>query len=197
MELNHDRGFILNKFSYSESDIILKVINDKGKKQTFFAKAAKKSLKRFSGGLDYFHLLNLEYSRAGSGSMGKLIATSIEVHFDTIHRDLSRFALASILLECIDHFLKEDDSEIKLFEELTSFFEKLEKSTVPLGVYCSTLIELFRILGYGLTSNSRIQNAMKNNSWKELFFLLENEILVHGQKELRSLGYAKKIIFHA
>jgi len=195
MELNYDRGFILNKFSYSESDIILKVINDEGKKQTFFAKAAKKSLKRFSGGLDYFHLLNLEYSSAGSRSMGKLITTSIEIPFDTIHRDLSRFALASILLEFIDHFLKEDDCEIKLFEELTFFFEKLEKSTVPLGVFCTTLIEIFRILGYGLLNNLRIQNALKNNLWKELFFLLENEIVLHEQKELKSIHFAKKILF--
>ncbi len=197
MTLPHKHmGFILNKIHYGEADIILKIINEEGKKLTLFAKAAKKSLKRFAGGLDYFHLYSLEYTSAKHGGMGKLFTTSIITYYDTIKTDLTRFALANVFVELIDHFLKEDDSEKKLFHQIKHFFETLQTTALPLDVYCNSLMEIFRILGYGLDRNTDIQNALQQREWNRLFHVFNEHILVHGQKELKSLTFAKKILFH-
>ena len=194
MEIRKHRGFILNKIHYGDADLILKIINDEGKKQTLFAKAAKKSLKRFSGGLEYFNLLTLEYAAAKNGSMGKLLTTNLERAYSPITHDLHRFALASVTIELIDHFLKEDDSDIHIFKHLQLLCERLENASHPYSVYCKSLLDLMRIFGYALDYNPTVHNLVMNENWHRLFALLEDHILFHGQKELKSMSFAKKLI---
>ncbi len=66
-------GIVLKKFLFGESDIIIRVLNTRGALVSLIAKGAKKSKKRFMGGvLEPTHFIGVEYRHTKTTSLYQL-----------------------------------------------------------------------------------------------------------------------------
>lgn len=139
--MTETQGIVLSILPYRESDLIVKVITDKFGKISLFASAARKSGKRFSGGLDIFSCGIFNLVKKGKGSL-----FTIENFKSTkpllFSREPDLLLPASVLLEAVDAVLPEgqvnslnedfiDNEEqhyFKIIKEGINKFEELYKS---------------------------------------------------------------------
>lgn len=106
------RGIILKTTPLRESDLILTVLTDTEGKLALLAKGARRSKRRFMGGLDLFDCgeLTVQPQRA-EGRLPLLEAFTERESFLGLRSDLLRLSLASTLLEITTAFTVEGDPE--------------------------------------------------------------------------------------
>ena len=102
---NKAKGIILRAHSYSEADLVIKVLLSTGQVESFLAKGAKKSKKRFSGGvLEPLSYTELTYISKSTSTLNYLSEASIINGFEGIRSDYDRLNMAFDLVKTIDKF---------------------------------------------------------------------------------------------
>lgn len=147
--MEKERLILLKRIKYSEADLILHGINTQGAKVHLFARAALKSKKRFGGGvLEPFHFVEVLYQRQRSSEEGGLRpineATLIR-DFSGLRSDYSRLQVGVFMLQTVDHWSKEGETEGQA---------------------------LFNLLGQSLKALERVQNIqeLKVQFWAKLLW---------------------------
>lgn len=99
------KGIILRAHNYSESDLVLKVLLSSGQVESFLAKGAKKSKKRFGGGvLEPLSYSELTYKSKNNSALNFLNEASVVNGFEGIRKDYDRLNMAFDLVKIIDKF---------------------------------------------------------------------------------------------
>ncbi len=97
------RGIILRSHSYGESDLILKVLTSSGKLESFLAKSAKKSKKRFTGGvLEPLRYVDFVYKVKTSSDLFFLNEARIVKSFDGIRKTYDNLEMAFEIVKKIE-----------------------------------------------------------------------------------------------
>ena len=110
--LKRDRIIVLKAMPFSESDLIIRGLNTQGSQMSFIARGAKKSKKRFTGGvLEPLSFIEVEYRH--SNSLHKIKEVWPLKDFDNLRKDYNRLELAFYFLKVIDTISQEgiDHSE--------------------------------------------------------------------------------------
>ncbi len=146
-----EKVFLLKKTIFSEADLILHGLNSKGSKISVLAKCARKSRKRFGGGiLQPTHLLEWVYSKRKSQELGVLKEASLKTSFQGLRKDFKRL-------------------------ELGLYFVKLMDCVSLQGM--SSHSSMFHLLGHGLKQAEMTSDLSKLKIHFEMKFLFEQGVL--------------------
>ena len=107
------RAILLRRIEFGDHDLVLTFLTPEEGKISAFAKNAKKSVKRFSGVLELFTLLEVVI-RQGKG-LPYLDEASIEAPFEAIRTDWVRLAYAGYWSEITVQWLEEGVPQRRLF----------------------------------------------------------------------------------
>ncbi len=140
-------ALVLNHTNYGESDIILTLFTAEYGLLKGFAKAARKSRKRFGAVLDPFTQAVFLW-KSGRGSFLLLQEAELLNSRFGLRGDFQRLALASYGVELVSLLLEEGEPSLRIYELLCSFLDHLEQGG---DVSCAKLLfelRLIYLLGY-------------------------------------------------
>ncbi len=122
-------AILLKRVEYGDFDYIVTLLTLDFGKVSAIAKNAKKSVKRFSGVLELFSVLNCVI-RKGKG-MPLLQEASIDEPFGAIRTDYLRTAYASYWSELMIGWLEEEKEESSLYRLLGNSLAALDRREIP------------------------------------------------------------------
>ena len=127
--LERVRLIVLKSMPFSESDLIIKGLNENGTQMSFIAKGALKSKKRFTGGvLEPTSFIEVEYRHARN-SLHKLKQAWFVKTFLGLRKDYDRLELAFYFLKVVGDISQEGTNDSKeLFHLLGNAFIQAEKT---------------------------------------------------------------------
>jgi DNA repair protein RecO len=180
-------GVILNVYESGDSDLVVHILAEGVGKIALIAKGARRSKKRFAGGLDIFDSGRFEY-REGRGSLPLLLSFAPRNALSRIRREMARLSAASLVAECFDLLIKEGnesgrDAVEVLLLGLRSIEEAEGRHATLRGVHL-TLHQLLAITGFGVLDQTLPEHS-KNLSTKQFNAVLY-EVEHHAGRELRS-----------
>jgi DNA repair protein RecO (recombination protein O) len=100
-------------------------------KVPLIAKGAKKSVKRFSGVLELFSVLNLEWSLGRGGRMPVLQEASVIHPFEQIRTDITKTAYASYWCELIYAWMEKSQRQTSVYRLLEFTLDQLDRGGLP------------------------------------------------------------------
>jgi len=138
-------AIVLQRRSYADFDLIVTVISRDYGKCTLIAKSAKKSIKRFSGGLEPFSQLQLVYRQGRSKDLFLLEESNIEHAFQAIRASVIKTAYASYWSELVNLWIEPGQPNGEIFKLLAYALEELDQDAKPESLI--NLLFLFRFIG--------------------------------------------------
>ena len=147
-------AIIINKFGIKEADLILTLLTKNFGKVKTVLHGGRGTNRRFSGHPDIFDCGITELIPPRTNSNLYTVHTfSKKVAWETLRKDISRFALASFCLETCDLFSLEGESETaNFFNPLYHVLNNLNKEELSLTQYSCAVIFFFltilKISGY-------------------------------------------------
>ena len=140
-------ALVLRHTDYGESDRILTLFTSEYGLQKGFAKAARKSRKRFGATLEPF-TQSVFLWKKGRGAFWLLQDAELLTSRLGLRDDLQRLALASYGVELVLLLLEEDESHQLIYELLCSFLDYLEQGGDGLTAKLLFELRLIYLLGY-------------------------------------------------
>lgn len=119
-------ALVLRHTDYAEADRIVSLLTREKGLQKGFAKAARKSRKRFGSALEPFSQI-IVYWREGRGQLWSLQDTELLNARHGLRTDLVTLTLASYGVELVELLLEEAESQPEVFELLTAFLDFLNQ----------------------------------------------------------------------
>lgn len=124
MEELHASAFVLRSVDYGESDRIVTFFTREHGKLPAFARAARKSQRRFGGALEPFQRLRIRF-RDRRGDLASLASATIEEGRPSLLADYDLIARASYLTELVTEATREREAHPELFDLLDRGFDLL------------------------------------------------------------------------
>lgn len=140
-------ALVLHRTYYGESDIILTLFTAEYGLQKGFARAARKSRKRFGAVLDPFTQAIFQWKRGRGDFLLLQEAELLNSRFG-LRGDLQRLALASYGVELVSLALEEGQPYRQIYELLCSFLDYLEQGGDELIARLLFELRLVYLLGY-------------------------------------------------
>ncbi|MFN7905510.1 MAG: DNA repair protein RecO [Pseudobdellovibrionaceae bacterium] len=127
---NIERFIVLRKIKFSEADLVIHGISQRGEKMAFMARSALKSKRRFGGGvLELINFVEFDYSISKTNQgLHVLNEASLIRDFATLKKDYDKIEFALEVLETISKVIQEGDEESqKLFQIVGHLFSHLDQ----------------------------------------------------------------------
>ena len=127
---NVERFIVLRKIKFSEADLVIHGISQRGEKMAFMARSALKSKRRFGGGvLELINFVEFDYSISKTNQgLHVLNEASLIRDFATLKKDYDKIEFALEVLETISKVIQEGDEESqKLFQIVGHLFSHLDQ----------------------------------------------------------------------
>ena len=143
-------ALVLRLVDYSESDRIVGLLTPGHGRISAFAPGARKSQKRFGGGLDLFALLIAELKPPSKSQSHLWRLSSIELldpHFG-LRTDLRRLAAAGYVTECIWALSGDGDPQPRLFSWWKETLKSLAESSVSEETNIRLALRFLELFGY-------------------------------------------------
>jgi DNA repair protein RecO (recombination protein O) len=187
--LKNQKGIILKTLKYSESDLIVTILSEKGEKIDVIAKSALKSKKRFSGGvLEPINYISFIYNEKDSVEIFLLQEAQLLYGFQEIRTEYERIRLAlNFLQTTIKLCQKGDDNAKELFDILGNTLKALETSKNLIILQCQFEIKIIHYLGY-LTVSDDVIDFLK-------YSIKDHEIIPCDKHKIASIQKITKEIF--
>lgn len=149
--MNHRHWIILKKYDYGESDLVIHAIDESGQKVHALAKGARRSRKRFGGGvLEPSHWVEVDAKEPKNFEEGLWLlqeATLIN-GFSKLRTDYEQLRVCFIFLNLIHHVAQIGDvHSTDLFRLLRRALEELEQSKNPRALMSQFIAKLLYIQG--------------------------------------------------
>jgi DNA repair protein RecO (recombination protein O) len=127
-------GIVLSRRSYGDYDVIVSLMTRDHGKRTLIAKAAKKSMKRFSGLLEPFAALQIVFRLGKGKGMSVLEEASLLHSFDALRTDIVKTAYGSYWLELISLWVEEKQERPDLYHLLAFALRALGSDTFSAAI---------------------------------------------------------------
>jgi DNA repair protein RecO (recombination protein O) len=124
-------AILLRRIEYGDSDLILTLLTTDQGKLSVIAKSAKKSVKRFSGALELFSMLDVVYEQARSRGLSILKEAVLRKPFVNIRSDIIKTGYASYWSELTNLWLEEGQAQPLLFRLLEETLDALNRDQTP------------------------------------------------------------------
>jgi len=147
MERFRCRALVLHGVDYGDSDRVMTLFTDTRGRLAAFARAARKSRRRFAGALEPFTLLSVQLVET-RGDLCRLDAAEVLDGFGELRSDIDRVARASYAAELVRELSREREPHPDLFDLLHGFFTALAREGA--GVTRMMRFELAALAAGGL-----------------------------------------------
>ncbi len=121
-----DIGLVLRTAPFAEADVICHMLLDEAGKRGLFARAAKRSKRRFRGGLTTFARLHVVYTAGKPGALSTLRESEVTEVWHNIAQDLDRMAIGFHVIDILQATLEDGQGGGALFKRLTRFMRWLD-----------------------------------------------------------------------
>lgn len=125
MARSQERALVLARYPYGETSLIVHLLVASGRKKACMARGAFRPKSRYSGVLDLFDTLEVEWTERPSAGLGELRGARITQRRRTLTRDLARYRTAHAALELARKVAREEVREPRLFGALEGLFDHL------------------------------------------------------------------------
>lgn len=120
-------AIVLSRRAYADYDLIVTVLSRDFGKCTLMAKSAKKSVKRFSGGLEPFSQLQIVYRQGRGRGMMLLEESNLERAFSAIRVNVLKTAYASYWVELISLWHEDGQVHRDIYDLLAYVLTQLDE----------------------------------------------------------------------
>jgi DNA repair protein RecO (recombination protein O) len=143
-------AILLRRIDFGDYDLILNLFTLASGKQSVMAKSAKKSVKRFSGVLELFSVLDIVYSSGRGKGLPVLQEAALKQPFTGIRASVTKMAYASYWAELVNEWLEEGHPQVQLFRLLGHVLGRLAVGQASEEAL-STLFQMrfLSLAGYG------------------------------------------------
>jgi DNA repair protein RecO (recombination protein O) len=142
---------MLRRVDHGDHDLIITFMTRDQGKISVIAKNAKKSVKRFSGVLELFSVLQI-VSKQGRGKLPHLQEATLTLPFYRIREDIKKTAYASYFAEVINAWVEEKSPQRETYELLRHVLEALDRGD-PSEEELSILFQMRFLSQAGLSPN--------------------------------------------
>lgn len=140
-------ALVLRHIDYADADRIVSLFTAEFGIQKGFAKAARKSRKRFGAALESFSQVKVQW-REGRGNLWLLQEMELLNSRSGLRTDLPRLALASYAVELVELLLEENQPHRQIFELICAFLDYLEQGGELASSRLLLELRLVYLLGY-------------------------------------------------
>ena len=172
---------MLRRIDYGEYDLIITFFTLNMGKISTIAKYAKKSVKRFSGILELFSVLQVVCSPGHGKGLPVLQEASLQRPFPKIRADIKKTAYASYWAELINEWLEDGKKQIRLYHLFQYVLNELDLGQAPESAV-SILFQMRFMSISGFCPNLRhcciCGTETKNIKKDKIFFNIEKGGLV-------------------
>lgn len=127
-------AILLRRIEFGDYDLIVTLFTLEQGKTSAIAKSAKKSVKRFSGVLEPFSLLNVVLARGRGKGMPVLQEAALEDPFFKIRENIIKTAYASYWAELIYLWMAEGEPQKSLYRLIAHVLSELNRGETPVEV---------------------------------------------------------------
>lgn len=143
-----DQAIVLKAIPHKETDLIVHLLARERGRRNAFARSAKKSKKRFPGGIQPFSHIRCIMNVKRTTTLCNLDSAELISSYPEIQTDLTRIYMASYYCELLDKLLVEGECYPDIFELVLFFFNRLGKSTVSRKHRIFFELRLMELLGF-------------------------------------------------
>jgi DNA repair protein RecO (recombination protein O) len=122
-------AILIRRIDHGDADLILTFLTLEHGKMSSIAKYAKKSVKRFSGVLELFYVLDIVYTK-GKGKLHILKEASVKHPFIHIRSDIEKTAYASYWAQLVYEWMEEGQKEPRIFRLFQKVLDFLDTETL-------------------------------------------------------------------
>lgn len=116
---------VLRVVPFGDADLVVHLLARGRGRMGVFARSARRSVRRFRGGLEPFSLLQADVTEKRSRDLGALSASSVVNPFLALRDDLDRLAHAGYATELVRELTREHEPNDPLLDLLLEFFDSL------------------------------------------------------------------------
>jgi len=109
-------AIVLRRIDFGDYDLILNFFTLNDGKISVIAKSAKKSIKRFSGVLEPFSILDVVCSSSRGKGLPILQEATLKQPFSKIREDIVKIAYASYWAELINVWMEDGKKQVKIYQ---------------------------------------------------------------------------------
>lgn len=164
------QGLIIRSADSGEANLVLTLITKERGKIAAFAKSARRSQKRFSGGLEIFDRGEFEFGVLRDTKLLVLQAFKPEPMFQRIRQDLTKLSVSSLLCEACDALLLEGIEEEENFVLMETALRSIDEAANDRESLRSGYFGLANLL---IRTGFADVGAIKEPSAKSMLGLLE------------------------
>ncbi|MHB1846846.1 MAG: DNA repair protein RecO [Deltaproteobacteria bacterium] len=124
-------ALILRRIDYGESDRVAWLLTPERGRLSAFAPGARKSKRRFPGGLEPFSKVQARLSPPRRGELWRLVEVDLLQTRSCVRESLDCFAVASVACELTADLAREADPVPELYAALSSYLERLGEASRP------------------------------------------------------------------
>lgn len=129
MASERERGIVLRAVAYGESDRIVTFLCEERGKLSALAKGARKSTRRFAGGLALLSVGELSYAERAGSELARLERFDAVSTWAGLFSDLGKIAHASYAAELVEALVPPRQCERAVFRLLLDFAQSLDAGT--------------------------------------------------------------------
>ncbi|MCI5072179.1 DNA repair protein RecO [bacterium] len=170
------QAIVLSNSVYGESDMIVSLLTKDFGKISAFAVAAKKSKKRFAGGIDLFSFLQIQIKppKSKSSFLWRLEKTQLINAFYPLRSNLKALASMSYLSECLKKLLADEQKQESLFMWWEETLNKVAQGHCQSSIdYLKMDFELLSMLGYKPHLYNCVHCAKEQQQHERFYFSFE------------------------
>ena|GEM_PF-1455127 len=145
-----DEAIVLKVIKSGEADLIVSLLTKNMGRRTVFARAARKSKKRFVGALQPFSYINIIMNQQRNKRIETLTSADCIKGYSSLCEDLDKIYLASYYCELLDNLLMEGEVYPEIFDLMIFMMQRLQESKASLKHRIFFEMRLMNILGFGL-----------------------------------------------
>jgi len=134
-----DMALVLRRVDYGEADVIVDLLTQQGGRVGVFARSARKSTRRFTGGLGPFTRLAVRYKPGKESSLGTLQNAESVEFFDGIVEDPLRLAAGAWLVSLIESITQPGLGGDPFFTYVLTILRWLSATSSPQLIACGML----------------------------------------------------------
>ena len=141
-------AIILHHTDYGEADRIVTFLTPEHGRLKGFARAARKSRKRFGAALEPFAEVQLQWSTRGSGELVSLREAELVTLRSGLRRDLETLTLAGYGCELTEALFDESGIGVEVFQLLQAFLDHLDAFGYSVEARLLMEIRMLSVAGY-------------------------------------------------
>jgi recombinational DNA repair protein (RecF pathway) len=180
-----EAALVIGLVPYGESNLIVRVFTKERGRMTLFARGAKKSKKRFPGGISRLCLGQIRWKTRSQEALPELLETDFSVGFQGLANDPRNYGRAAYVVELLDRLLPVGEPAPDLFADAITLLHLLANGAADARHLRAMELRILKDTGY---LPNLVVDPTKNGSRIEAYDPLDGVFLT--QKNHVSLPFS-------